>query len=104
MDFAFDDAKVSSVRMSELSGTEMEETEGAWGAASVAGGVVGGISAGATYATTAGPNFGWGSFGVATAGGAAAGAANPITAWPQGAGIGGAAGIASQGNGYFGGY
>jgi len=30
MGFAFDGAKVSSVQMSELSGLEMEETEGAW--------------------------------------------------------------------------
>jgi len=30
MDFAFDDAKVTSVQMSELSGVEMEETVGAW--------------------------------------------------------------------------
>jgi len=28
MDFAFDDAQVSSVEMSELSGSEMDETEG----------------------------------------------------------------------------
>ncbi|RUM92397.1 MAG: hypothetical protein DSZ28_09655 [Thiothrix sp.] len=31
MGFAFDDAQVSSVQMSKLSGSEMEETEGAWG-------------------------------------------------------------------------
>jgi hypothetical protein len=32
MDFAFDDAKVASVEMSELSGAEMDETEGkGWG-------------------------------------------------------------------------
>ena len=30
MNFAFDDAKVSSVKMSELSELEMEKTEGAW--------------------------------------------------------------------------
>jgi hypothetical protein len=56
MDFAFDDAKVVSVQMSELSGTEMEETEGAeWvspaynGLGALGGGVSGGYAAGSGY-------------------------------------------------------
>jgi len=55
MDFAFENGKVSSVQVSELNGTEMDETEGALGspqyhgAGFIGGGVSGGYSSGSGY-------------------------------------------------------
>jgi hypothetical protein len=84
MDFAFDDAQVSSVQMSELSGAEMDATEGAWWP--VFTGAVGGIVGGTTYAVTS-PNPSWGGLAGSVAGGAIAGATGGTAGAVYGGGI-----------------
>ena len=84
MGFAFDDVRVSSVEMSELSGTEMEETEGAYGLPSaVTGGGAGFLGGNDGYnATAEHPTWGgWGSSVISgTLGGAFGGFFTPSAA------------------------
>ena len=76
MDFAFYDAKVSSVDMSELSGTEMDETEGAAGEYQVLNSLTGlGFSTG-TYLVTS-PSPSWQGFPNSAGSGALSGAMAP---------------------------
>jgi hypothetical protein len=97
MDFAFDDAQVSSVEMSELSGTEMDATEGAYGPASAATGAVGGAVGGNDGYNATAENPTWGGWGSAVFSGAAGGAVGgfftPSTSTAAGVGYG--AGVAS---------
>jgi len=94
MDFAFDNAQVFSVQMSELSGTEMEETEGAsW--VNVGGGLIGGGASLGTYVITS-PHPTWGGAVNSAVSGAAAGAFSPMTSWPQGVAIGLGNGVADN--------
>ena len=93
MDFAFDNAEGSSVQMSELSGSEMDETEGAWVYPALNGGVGLLTSTGAYLVTS--PNPTWQGLGNSAVSGAVSGAAssNPVSAAQFGtaAGIGNAA-------------
>jgi len=90
MGFAFDDAQASSVQMSELSGSEMEETEGAFTPAIGFG--IGVLSYGATTWAT-GNDWSWGAAGAAGLSGAISGGLGAI----GGSAGWGAAGAAGSG-------
>ncbi|RUM92399.1 MAG: hypothetical protein DSZ28_09665 [Thiothrix sp.] len=91
MGFAFDDAQVFSVQMSELSGSEMDATEGA-----VVGNLIGGgvsiVTAGATYYVTS-PNPNPGGAAAAMDSAAVGGFVNPGASVPIGIEAGSAAAI-----------
>jgi len=97
MGFAFDDAQGSSVEMSELSGSEMDETEGASGwPTAILGGGGGAVGGNDGYNATA-ENPTWGGWGSAVFSGAAGGALGGFfTPSPSTAvGVGYGAGVAS---------
>jgi len=99
MDFAFDDAQVSSVEMSELSGVEMDETKGAVGEYQVLNGVTGlGFSTG-TYLTSS-PSPTWQGFLNSAGSGALSGAMapNPVSAATLGATAGALNAASDAGN------
>jgi hypothetical protein len=97
MGFAFDDAQVSSVQMSELSGSEMDETEGRFLLTPAIGFGIG--VAGYGIGTVAsGNDWNWGNAATAGLAGAVAG---PFATSPAAAGaIGGGAAIGGAAQGW----
>jgi Zn-dependent protease len=96
MDFAFDDAQVASVQMSELSGSEMDETEGAYGPVdAVIGGGSGLYGGGYSYIAAGGRDpYGFVNSALGGAwGGAVSGAISPTPITAAGAGF--ASGVAT---------
>ena len=90
MDFAFDNAQVSSVEMSELSGVEMDETEGSKfkpNPINIAGGATSAGTAAVTYQVLS-PSPTIGGYLTSVGEGAVAGYASPTTAIESGFGVG----------------